>query len=65
MSSLRQHEEDYANFLIGLGLQRRAAVPLADMICKFGELTDALEELVEKKTNANMAADSTEGGLDG
>lgn len=49
MSSLRKHEEDYANFFISLGMARRAAVDLADVICEFGELTEALKELVDKR----------------
>lgn len=63
MPSLRKHEDDFANFLIDLGLEPQAAGELADMICKFGELTDALEELVDAKKT--VARRSAEGGSHG
>jgi hypothetical protein len=64
MSSLRKHEEDFANFFTGLGLQRRAAKDLAEVICRFAEITDALEELADVK-QITVARRSVEGGTDG
>jgi len=64
MSALRKHEEDFANFFTGLGLPRRASKDLAEVICRFGEITDALEELADAR-EVKMARRGVEGGTDG
>ena len=47
--SLRVHESDLANFFTGLGLPRRASKDLANTVCEFDEVCEALKELVEKR----------------
>lgn len=48
MPSLREHEDDYANFFMALGLARRAARDLAEMLCRAAEVIDAMEEMSEQ-----------------
>lgn len=45
--SLRVHEDDLANFFTGLGLPRRASKDLANTVCEFDEVCEALKELVD------------------
>jgi hypothetical protein len=49
--SLRQHEDDLANFFTGLGLPRRASKDLANTVCEFDEVCEALKELAEDATH--------------
>jgi hypothetical protein len=44
---MRAHEEELANFFTGLGLPRRASKELADTLCEFGEVCEALKELAD------------------
>jgi hypothetical protein len=45
---LRDHEETLVGFMIGHGLERRSARALANTLCRFDEICDALEELADE-----------------
>jgi hypothetical protein len=45
--SLRPHEKELTDFLNGLGLCRRTSRELANSICEFQEVCEALKELVD------------------
>jgi uncharacterized protein YgfB (UPF0149 family) len=57
--SLRRHQDDLTNFLTGLGLPRRASKDLANTICEFDEVCEALKELAENR-KADKDADNAQ-----
>jgi hypothetical protein len=55
--SLRVHESDLANFFTGLGLHRRVSKELANTVCEFDEVCEALKELADTRKHAQAAQD--------